>query len=173
MYKTSLHGLRRGRLPQQISPQSGVELVDILSHMGAEPGVFQDMKARFDHIRFHRASGRNQHHFHMVRDGIMLMQAGHLQYGKIPLYKTAAKYGIRGLQPPGALIPFHPLKAVFQVGQQPFGGAILKPQQNRPNSQGVAAQLIKNCSVGLIASVQCQAKVSYNGVAVFPQVLSN
>ena len=101
------------------------------------------------------------------------MQAGYLQYGKVPLCKAAAKYGISSPQPPGALVSLHPLKAVFQIGQQLLSGAILKPQQYRPDGQGIAAQLIKNGGVGLVVSIQRQAKISHNGVAVFPQVFSN
>ena len=50
IHKTSLHRLRGGRLPQQVSPQGRVELVNIQDCMGAETGVFQDTIARIDHI---------------------------------------------------------------------------------------------------------------------------
>ena len=94
-----------------------MELVDILSYMGAETGIFQDMIACVDHIRFHRISCRIQHCFHIIRIYVKVMQTGHLQYGEIPFCKAAAEYGISSLQPPGTLVPLHPLKAAFQVSQ--------------------------------------------------------
>ena len=88
---------------------------------------------------------------------IILIQAGQLQYRKILPCKAAAEYGIGSLKPPGALVSLHPLKAFFQIGQQLLSGAVFKPQQYRSDGQGIAAQLIKNCGIRLVASVQCQA----------------
>ncbi len=140
--------------------------------MGAETGVFQNLVASRNGLWRYRFPRCGQHHARKVRIYIVFMQAGQLQNGEELGLELLSEDGVGRLEAAGALVSRLPLKGTVQVCQQVLRGAVLEAQQNRPDGQGVAAELLQNLAVGPVAPVQGQAQVPDHRVAVLPQLFS-
>ena len=115
IHKSSLHPFRSRRLLLQIAPQGRMEPVNIVPHMGAEAGVFQNFKAGLCRLRRYRFLRCGQHLSHQVCICIVFVQAGHLQNGEEPGFEALPEDGVGRLEAAGAFVPLLPLKGAVQA----------------------------------------------------------